>query len=204
MVTSESVNEVQAGNIYEFNANSALLLYGAFVDGNPNCTLMVIGERTLDDTARNALVASSEKLGYGKGAIAWVQLVEEVAEGTSAPGVKSEPSSAERERTSAEGNIGADMSTSPDAADTNEGQRIGAADLHTIVEALDPIGVVATDAAAASMLSKAYSKQLKINGSNRMDCRTVVAFNEFSTMLSSDEDKQKAWHALKSLKRGEC
>lgn len=162
MVTSESVNEIQAGNIYEFNANSALLLYGTFVDGDPNCTLMVIGERTLDDTARNALIASSEKLGYGKSAIAWVS-------------------------------IGAD-----------EEQRIGAADLHTIVEALDPIGIVATDATAASMLSKAYSKQLKINVPNRVDCRTVVAFNEFSTMLASDEEKQKAWHALKSLKRGEC
>lgn len=76
---------------------------------------------------------------------------------------------------------------------------LGAADLRTLLEGLDPSGIVAADADAAAMLAKAYSTSLKMDAANRAFCRTVVALHDFESMIEDDGDKRLAWAALKKL-----
>lgn len=77
--------------------------------------------------------------------------------------------------------------------------RLEASNLRMLVEGLDPIALVACDGSAASTLSEAYSTQMKMDSTNRIACRTVAAFNNFESMLTSNEAKQKAWRVLKEL-----
>ena len=159
MVTSnDRTARADEGNAYEFNACSALQLYGAFVEGDPNCTLVVASRGPLSPKARAALEASAERLGYGKGACAWVVM----------------------------------------ASDAGE---LGAGDVLSLVEGLDPVAIIAADADAASLLSSAFVVSLKLDAANRAACRTVVALSDFEASLQDDEAKQKAWAALKKLAR---
>lgn len=82
-----------------------------------------------------------------------------------------------------------------------EGENLGASDLHTLVEGLDPTAVVAADGDAASLLSQAFDATLVINAANRAACRTVVALSDFEAALEDPDAKQKAWAVLKKLRR---
>ncbi len=62
------------GNIYGFNAASALKTYGAFAKGTPNSTLAVLSARKLSDAATSALANSAKRLGFGAD-ILWVQTI---------------------------------------------------------------------------------------------------------------------------------
>lgn len=146
------------GNSYEFNARGVLQLYGDFIEGSPNCTLVVVSQGALSGEARSAFEASAERLGYGRSACAWVVL--ESKAGT-----------------------------------------LGASDVLSVIEGIDPRGVVAADSHAASCVSAAYSEPFKLDAANRAGCRTVVALSDFEGALQDDGAKRKAWGALKKLAR---
>lgn len=146
------------GNAYESNARGVLQLYGAFVEGTPDCTLAVVSSAPLSQQARSALRASAERLGYGEDACAWIVLA-------------------------------------------NEAGELGASDVLSVVEGLDPFGVVATDARAVAQLSAAFDTSMKVGASNRAACRTVAALADFEAALQDAEAKQKAWSVLKRLAR---
>lgn len=79
--------------------------------------------------------------------------------------------------------------------------QLGPSDVLSVLEGLDPRGVVAADAHAASCVSGAYSVPFKLDAANRAGCRTVVALSDFEGALHDDDAKRKAWAALKKLSR---
>ena len=83
--------------------------------------------------------------------------------------------------------------------ETDEG-KLGAEDVRTIVEGLDPVALVACDAFAAEMLSAAYRTPVTLDAPNRLLGRTAVIFEDFEGLLTSDNGKQCAWALLKKLR----
>lgn len=76
---------------------------------------------------------------------------------------------------------------------------LGAEDVRTIVEGLDPVALVVADAFAAELLSTAYRLPVALNDKNRMLGRTVVVFEDFEGLMKTPADKQRAWALLKKL-----
>lgn len=78
--------------------------------------------------------------------------------------------------------------------------KLGAEDVRTIVEGLDPVALVATDAFAAELLSAAYRTPVTVDAANRLMGRTAVIFQDFEGLMGTPENKQKAWALLKKLR----
>ena len=83
--------------------------------------------------------------------------------------------------------------------ETDEG-KLGAEDVRTIVEGLDPVALVACDAFAAETLSAAYRTPVTLDADNRLMGRTAVIFQDFEGMTNTPADKQRAWALLKKLR----
>lgn len=77
--------------------------------------------------------------------------------------------------------------------------KLGAEDVRTIVEGLDPVALIATDAFAAELLSAAYRTPLTLDAPNRLLGRTALIFEDFEALMETPETKQKAWALLKQL-----
>ena len=73
---------------------------------------------------------------------------------------------------------------------------LGDVDLFTLVEGIDPLAIVATDAAAAARLARAYRQNIE---ACRIFCRNGVAFRDLDGMLETPEGKQRAWALFKKL-----
>lgn len=84
-------------------------------------------------------------------------------------------------------------------AETAEG-KLGAEDVRTIVEGLDPVALVATDAFAAELLSAAYRAPVTLDAPNRLLGRTAVIFEDLEDLMKTPADKQRAWALLKKLR----
>ena len=80
--------------------------------------------------------------------------------------------------------------------ETDEG-KLGAEDVRTIVEGLDPVALVACD---AETLSAAYRTPVTLDADNRLMGRTAVIFQDFEGMMNTPADKQRAWALLKKLR----
>lgn len=78
--------------------------------------------------------------------------------------------------------------------------KLGAEDVRTIVEGLDPVALVAADAFAAEVLSAAYRTPVMLDAPNRLLGRTAVIFEDFEALMNTPESKQRAWGLLKQLK----
>ena len=78
---------------------------------------------------------------------------------------------------------------------------LGDVDLFTLVEGIDPLAVVATDAAAAARLARAYRQSVPADEACRIFCRNAVAFRDLESMLETPEGKQRAWALFKKLPR---
>lgn len=87
-------------------------------------------------------------------------------------------------------------------AEADEG-KLGAEDVRTIVEGLDPVALVAADALSAELLSAAYRMPVALDASNRLLGRTAVIFEDFEGMMDTPEGKQRAWALLKKLRWGQ-
>lgn len=77
---------------------------------------------------------------------------------------------------------------------------LGAEDVRTVMEGLDPVAAVVTDAFAAETVSAAYRAPVALNDKNRLMGRTVVAFEDFEALMETPDGKQKAWALLKKLR----
>lgn len=87
-------------------------------------------------------------------------------------------------------------------SDAKKGQgseKLGETDLRTLLEGIDPVSVITTDASSLYTIGRAYDVQGKINDINRMNGRNVVALGDFTLMLQEDDSKQLAWRLMKSL-----
>ena len=78
--------------------------------------------------------------------------------------------------------------------------KLGAEDVRTIVEGLDPVALIATDAFAAELLSAAYRTPVTLDAPNRLLGRTALIFEDFEALMETPETKQKAWALLKQLR----
>ena len=78
---------------------------------------------------------------------------------------------------------------------------LGDVDLFTLVEGIDPLAVVATDATAAARLARAYRQNIPVDEACRIFCRNGVAFRDLEGMLETPEGKQRAWALFKKLPR---
>ena len=141
------------GSMYGVAAEGVLAVYGSLLEGTGNETVLAVSSNALGESARKALAASTEALGYGRDCLALV-----ATEGV-----------------------------------------LGSNDLLTIVEGLDPLCLVATDAEASALLAQAYRHDVEPDTACRLMGRSVVAFRDLAALMNTPEDKQRAWALLKKL-----
>ncbi len=164
-------------NMYEVNAMAVVEAYAECVKAEGAESLLVVSERPLTAQAAAALESTASSLGWGGRACAFATL-------------HPAPSS------DAAGGGGARA-----ADDANP--LLGASDLLSIVEGIDPQALVATDERAAALLGSAYHRPVQTEAVMRQNGRTVVDFRDFTGMLDSDSGKQRAWALLKRLPKNE-
>ena len=73
--------------------------------------------------------------------------------------------------------------------------------LFLLVEGIDPILLVCTDAEAISVLAQAYRIALQPDSATRVFGRPAVLFEDLDALVATDAGKQKAWKLLKALPR---
>ena len=209
--------------MYEVNAMSTLAVYSEFVQGTGREVALVVSSRPLESLARDALVKSFAALGYGSAACAWVVTEESSEVRATGGGAASSGAGAVTEAGGASAvtggmgssgtagggaggaNAGASEGEVGDGATNATGEaavQLGAYDLMSIVEGLDPLVIVATDHRACGLLFRAYrcsGKAAAVDSALRIMGRTCIAFRDFESMMSSAEGKQKAWALLKKL-----
>lgn len=81
------------------------------------------------------------------------------------------------------------------------GTRLGAADVLSIIESLDPAAIVAADSRASAALGAAYDHPLSPDAHARIRGREVIAFSNFEDALGDADAKQRAWALLKKANR---
>lgn len=91
--------------------------------------------------------------------------------------------------------------TSDSATSTTGTAPLDSQALFLLVEGLDPLVLVATDAKATQALSATYRQKVSLNSACRLFGRDAVAFKAFEPMLNNAQDKQAAWALLKKLPR---
>ena len=71
--------------------------------------------------------------------------------------------------------------------------------LFLLVEGLDPLCVIAADAAATQALGRAYRTEFTLDSPIRAFGRPAVSFHDLTSLLTTNEGKQKAWHIFKGI-----
>lgn len=72
-------------------------------------------------------------------------------------------------------------------------------DLLSVLEALDPLAVVLTDHQASEMASSAYNIPLTLEQREFLLGHGCCCFESFEELLSTPQNKQRAWACLKTL-----
>lgn len=92
------------------------------------------------------------------------------------------------------------LSSESDEENVTEPQ-LGAYDLMSIVEGLDPLAIVTADERSCALLGHAYRHDPPSDSSTRIMGRPCVCFRDLEAMLKSEDGKQRAWALLKKLPR---
>ena len=177
-------------NIFTYTRDAIWECYGAFLQGDRDAVVCVIGATPLSDVARLALERSFERLEYGESPCVFVSLAGMVAPQTdvvSQAGAVSQTDAAAPQ-------VG-ELASQANALVS----RMSAQDLFTVVEGLDPVVVVAADATSAELLGRAYRAGFNGLRPAKLLGRRALAFTSFESMLCSSTEKQRAWAALKQL-----
>lgn len=82
-----------------------------------------------------------------------------------------------------------------------DGGKLGASDVHNVVEAIDPLALVICDEEAARIVSLAYHRPVPLDADSRILGRSVAAFSDLEAMMRTPEEKQRAWAVFKKLPR---
>lgn len=182
-------------NIYEANARNVLEAYAAFVEGTPESLLLAVCEGTPSASTCEALASSAERLGFRR-SIAWLRLSDKAsgASAAAAPELEAAAASAIDPASAPEPAPAADHESAPEPAPA-----LGADDVFAIVEGIDPIALVALDAASCRMLADAYRCDVPQDAHCRIFGRDAAAFRDFTAMLTDEDAKQRAWAILKRL-----
>ncbi len=156
-------------SLYEHVAQQHVSKFAGTYDGSVNAAALVVSSREPSGAAREALVASFRALGYSSLSIGWA-----------ACGGKTEG-------TAASNASGADPANAAGSS------------LFTLIEAICPLCVVSLDQTAAAALSRDFNTPLPLEVRTLLMGHACVCFQDFDSLLSSDEGKRKAWGLLKSL-----
>lgn len=205
--------------------------FGAHLLGNRMGPWCVVSERPLGEAARQAIANSAAALGFGEDACTFATLeAAEPAEAASVAGADCGQNGAAKNGTTVDGatEIGTsgtpcgrggtateggareqDDVTGGDAARTARRQNVTAApaaplgkdDLFLVVEGIDPLRVVAADAASAGALAATYRQDVPLDAHCRLFGRDAIPFRQFESLLDDNAHKQKAWALLKKLPR---
>ena len=73
--------------------------------------------------------------------------------------------------------------------------------LFLLVEGLDPLLLICTDAEATELVCLAYRSKFEQDAAAHVLGRPAVMFHDLDALMESDAGKQKAWKLLKSLPR---
>lgn len=68
-----------------------------------------------------------------------------------------------------------------------------------LVEGLDPLFVIATDAQSCSALGAAYRSDVPLDSPTRLFGRPAAGFADLDQLLQTPQGKQRAWKVLKTL-----
>lgn len=71
--------------------------------------------------------------------------------------------------------------------------------LFLLVEGLDPVFVICADEATARQLEAAYRAPLSLDAAERLFGRPALVFRDFSSLMTTEDGKQRAWRLLKTL-----
>lgn len=80
-----------------------------------------------------------------------------------------------------------------------EGTALGAPEVFSIIEGLDPLCLVVADEASARLLSQAYRCPIAPDAYMRLLGRPSAVFKSFESMLADAAEKQRAWAVLKRI-----
>lgn len=183
-------------NMYAAAADSVWRAFEAHLSGNEMGLWCIVSEKPLGEAARKALSNSAAALGFGETACTFV-ILQPMESATTTSANESASMSA---RANANPNGDANAETGRNG-NTRENAALDAKSLFRIVEGIDPLCVVATDAVATSALSSAYRQQVPPDAHCRLLGRDAVTFYLFEDMLKESGSKQKAWALLKKLPR---
>lgn len=182
--------------MYAAAADSVWRAFEAHLSGNEMGLWCIVSEKPLGETARKALSSSAAALGFGETACTFVTL--QPMESATATSANDSANMGAHANADPSGSANAESGRNGDA---HENAVLDAKSLFRIVEGIDPLCVVATDAAATSALSNAYRQQMPPEAHCRLLGRDAVAFCLFEDMLKESDSKQKAWALLKKLPR---
>ncbi len=161
-------------SLYERVAQQHVSQFAGAYDGSANAAALVVSSREPSDAAKEALTASFRALGYSSSSIGWVVCDGEAGGDASGGGAaQSEPVSG--------------------PAPTNN------TNLFTLIEAICPLCVVSLDQQAATALSRDFNTPLPLEVRTLLMGHACICFQDFTSLLSSDQGKRKAWGLLKSL-----
>lgn len=92
-----------------------------------------------------------------------------------------------------------DNEGSPRNEDVSRETFLSPANLILTIETLDPLAVISVDMASAKALADAYRTQIKLNTPQTLLGRPLRCFENFDSMISTNEGKRNAWKLLKNV-----
>lgn len=187
--------------------------------GSPEGHLVVVSERDLSEQTYHALTASAIADGFGcfpfdlfptprihghseseKEASGPLTLVTLTAEnqpnGEGKPTESSPPSGS---LTIKNDSTQSSAESEDNYEDVSRETLLSPADLILAIETLDPLAVISVDMTSAKALADAYRTQIKLNTPQTLLGRPLRCFENFDSMISTNEGKQNAWKLLKNL-----
>ena len=148
-----------------------LISFPGTVEGSEDALFCTVSTQPLNTDAHHALNASANRLGYSLRQCVFLS--------------------------TATKNDGSNTPT--DAENQEMLSSVSPQQLMEAIEAIDPFCVVLTDHKAVELASAAYNTPLALETREHLLGKGCCCFDDFETLLSSNEGKQKAWACLKTL-----
>lgn len=209
-------------SLYERVAQQHVSRFPGTYDGSVNAAALVVSSRQPSTAAKAALTASFRTLGYTSTSIGWAVCTDSSsasAETQQRPSDEPEgeggystpvafDAQAEKAKPNAAWLAGAasDVASQPTPPATPSSPKPGTdtmqpkdGDLFTLVEAICPLCVVSLDRDAATALSHDFNTPLPLEARTLLMGHACICFQDFDSLLSSEEGKHKAWALLKTL-----
>lgn len=193
--------------------------------GSPEAHLVVISESDLSEQTYHALTASAIAEGFGSfpfdlfpaprihgrseseeeasGPLTLITLTAKNQPNEKGESTESSQSSGSLPVQSNDTQSLAESAGSHEGQASNEGVSretlLSPTDLILVIETLDPLAVISVDMASAKALADAYRTQMRLNTPQTLLGRPLRCFENFDSMISSNEGKRNAWKLLKNV-----